>query len=581
MGKSLLNEKLIRKMAEKGLIKPEDAEMVIARSGRSEEKLFNNLIEKDILSEEEIFNFLKEEFGYLTVDPTHFTITPEVLKLIPQEVAVEHKVIPLFLIENVLTIATSDPTSVIALDDLRAKLKIKFDVMLSLPSRLNEAIEKNYTQFSVADIPPGQIEELINIVQKEDSPFDEEDAAMLRQQASETPVIKVANLLIAEAIRKNASDLFIEPWERNLRIRCRVDGVLEELKAPPRSMANALISRIKVMSQLNIAERRIPQDGRFKVQIQNREVDVRVSVVPSSFGEKICLRILDKKSSVLHLNKLGFLEEELERIKQCAAKPHGMILVTGPTGSGKSTTLYAILNMLHSPEKNITTVEDPVEYQVPGVNQVNVREAIGMTFAASLRSILRQDPDIIMIGEIRDFDTLDIAIKAALTGHLVLSTLHTNDAISSLIRVRNMGLEPFLISSSILMISAQRLARKLCSQCREPYTPNDEIIKKYRLAEKVPGGGAPVLYRPVGCQHCARKGYLGRTLLTEVFVLTPAIRSLIMSSMSQDEIKHKAREEGMRTLRDTGIIKALQGETSLEEMIRLTAGEQEIDDVAA
>ncbi|MBI4971409.1 MAG: Flp pilus assembly complex ATPase component TadA [Candidatus Omnitrophica bacterium] len=576
MAKSLLNEKLIRRMVEKGLIRAEDAELVLSKGGsRSEVSLFNALVEKDLLSEDEIFNFLKDEFGYPAADPTHFTITPEVLKLIPQEVALEHKVLPLFLIDNVLTIATSDPTSIIALDDIRAKLKLKFDVMLCLPNKLDEAIEKNYTQFSVAEVPQGQIEELMNIVQRDDSDVSDEDAAALRQQASETPVIKVANLLIAEAIRKNASDLFVEPWEKSVRIRIRVDGVLEELKAPPKSMANALISRIKVMSQLNIAERRIPQDGRFKVKIQNREVDVRVSVVPSSFGEKICLRILDKKGTVLHLNKLGFLEEELEKIRQCASKPHGMILVTGPTGSGKSTTLYSILNLLHSPEKNITTVEDPVEYQIAGINQVNVHENIGLTFAAALRSILRQDPDIVMIGEIRDFDTLDIAIKAALTGHLVLSTLHTNDAISSLIRIRNMGLEPFLISSSILMISAQRLARRLCQQCREPYTPDHETIERYHLTEKSAGG--PIqLYHPVGCQHCGRKGYQGRTLLTEVFLLTPKIRSLIMTQVSQDELKRAAKEEGMRTLRDTGIIKSLQGETSLEEVIRLTAGEIEI-----
>ena len=500
--------------------------------------------------------------------------------MIPQEVAIEHKVLPLFLIENILTIATSDPTSVIALDDIRAKLKLKFDVMLCLPSKLEEAIEKNYTQFSVAEVPQGQIEELMNIVVRDDSGLYGDDAAMLRQQASETPVIKVANLLIAEAIRKNASDLFIEPWEKSVRIRTRVDGVLEELKAPPKSMANALISRIKVMSQMNIAERRIPQDGRFKVKIQNREVDVRVSVVPTSFGEKICMRILDKKATVLHLNKLGFLDEELERIRQCASRPHGMILVTGPTGSGKSTTLYSILNLLHSPEKNITTVEDPVEYQIPGINQVNAHDSIGLNFSVALRSILRQDPDIIMIGEIRDFETLDIAIKAALTGHLVLSTLHTNDAISSLVRIRNMGLEPFLISSSILMISAQRLARRLCQQCREAYTPDDEIIQRYHLAEKA--AGAPIqLYRPVGCQHCSRKGYSGRTLLTEVFMLSPAIRSLIMTQASQDVLKRKAKEEGMRTLRDTGIIKALQGETSLEEVLRLTAAEIEIKNLAA
>lgn len=579
MGKSLLNEKLLRKMVQKGLIKSDDADILLSKLGaRSETSLLNALVEKDLLTEAEIFDFLKDEFGYPVVDPTNFTITPEVLKLIPQETAQEYKVLPLFLIEKVLTIAVSDPTVIIALDDLRLKLKLKFDVMLSLPSKLEEAIQKHYFQTSVAEVPEGQIEELMDIVQKEETDLTKQDVHALMQQASETPVIKIANLLIAEAIRKGASDLFIEPWEKSIRIRCRVDGILEEMKGPPRSMTNALISRIKVMSQLDIAERRIPQDGRFKVKMQNREVDMRVSVIPSSFGEKICLRVLDKKAQSLHLNKLGFMEDELEKIRQCAMKPHGMILVTGPTGSGKSTTLYCVLNLLHSPEKNITTVEDPVEYQIAGINQVHVRENIGMNFSAALRSILRQDPDIIMIGEIRDFDTMDIAIKAALTGHLVLSTLHTNDAVSSLIRMKNMGVEPFLISSSVLLISAQRLVRKLCTQCREAYAPDEATIQKYHLQKK---DGPLHLYRPVGCNFCGGKGYQGRTLLTEVLLISPEIRSLIMKNVSQDELKKTARQEGMRTLREVGILKSLEGETSLEEVIRVTVGDQDISQLAA
>jgi len=383
----------------------------------------------------------------------------------------------------------------------------------------------------------------------------------------------VANLLLVDGIKRKASDVFIEPWEDAIRVRYRVDGLLEEGKSPPKVMGLALVSRFKVMSQLNIAERRIPQDGRFKIKAQNREVDVRVSILPTSFGEKVCLRILDKKAQTQSLERLGFSEQELETIKSLVVKPHGMVLVTGPTGSGKTTTLYSILKYLDSPEKNITTVEDPVEYQVEGINQVNVKEKIGLTFPGALRSILRQDPDIILIGEIRDGETMDIANKAALTGHLVLSSLHTNDSVGSIVRMINMGIEPYLIASSVLMISAQRLLRRLCTNCRKAYQPDKELIKKLNLKGKKDSQ----FYEPVGCGRCRHLGYLGRTVITEILPLTPEIKDLIMRRATGDEIKAKARRLGMSTLRESAVTRVICGETSLDEMFRVTTGDQDLE----
>ena len=352
-----------------------------------------------------------------------------------------------------------------------------------------------------------------------------------------------------------------------------IDGILEEIRTPPKSISSALVSRFKVMSQLNIAERRIPQDGRFKIKVQDREVDVRVSILPTSHGEKVCLRILDKKSQAHDLAKLGFTKKEIDTLKDSSTRPHGMILVTGPTGSGKTTTLYSVLEYLDSPEKNITTVEDPVEYEMDGVNQVNVRESIGLTFPLALRSILRQDPDIILIGEIRDLTTMDIAIKAALTGHLVLSTLHTNDASGSIVRILNMGIEPFLITSSVIMISAQRLVRKLCEHCKASFQINDELIQKFSLEK----GRTYNFYKPTGCAKCRSTGYSGRSVISELLIFTPEIKTMIMNRASGDEIKQQARRQGMTTLRESGVQKALAGATSLEEIFRVTAGDQEIE----
>jgi len=390
----------------------------------------------------------------------------------------------------------------------------------------------------------------------------------------DAPVVKITNLILAEAVNFRASDILVEPLEHEVRVRYRVDGILQEAKRPPKTLHNAIVSRLKVMSNLDIAERRLPQDGRFKVRLHNREVDFRISVLPSSKGEKVALRILDKSQAMLDLEKLGFDKDSLEKIEQGAMKPHGMILVCGPTGCGKTTTLYSILEYINSPEDNVITVEDPVEYVIDGINQVTARPAIGLTFAGALRSILRQDPDIIMIGEIRDFETVDIAIKAALTGHLVLSTLHTTTAAGSVTRMLNMGVEPFLITSSLILVASQRLVRKICANCRESYELDADIAEKYNIKS---GGKKVTLYRGKGCDGCRQTGYKGRIGLIEVLSLSPKIKELILESAQEYRINDQARIEGMKTLRENGIALALGGFTTMDEIVRVTVGDQDIE----
>jgi type II secretory ATPase GspE/PulE/Tfp pilus assembly ATPase PilB-like protein len=379
-------------------------------------------------------------------------------------------------------------------------------------------------------------------------------------------------MILEESVKKKSSDILIEPLDKKLRVRFRIDGILQEQKAPPKNMHASIVSRVKVISDLNIAEHRLPQDGRFKVKLAAREVDFRVSILPSSFGEKVAIRILDKSVGMLDIEKLGFSEDNIAKLKKVAHLPHGMILACGPTGCGKTTTLYSILKFVDSPEKNIVTVEDPVEYQLEGINQVNARPEIGLTFASSLRSILRQDPNIIMIGEIRDYETVDIAIKSALTGHLVLSTLHTTTAAGSVVRLVNMGVEPYLINSSLVCVLAQRLVRKICSYCKEEYEIKPGIINTSKLNS--PGIKNPKFYRGKGCSHCFNMGYSGRTGIAEVLLLTAPIRGLILEQPQEHVIKQQARREGMRTLREDGLAAALRGLTTIEEVLRVTAPDE-------
>ena len=577
MLEGIFTEELLDKWLQTKKLPPELKKELFDECRGGRKSISDALISRGLITEQELISYLCSEIGLTPIKLSSVTIDRHVLQLIPAKFAIKHLVIPVSTFEDTLTVAMADPADLILIDDLQAITNLRIKAVIAHPAEIKSALAHYYQQEVKVGNAPVQteetIEELIKIVQETKGTDAEGEITNLIRQAQETPTIKVANLLLLDGIKRKASDVFVEPWEDSIRVRYRVDGLLEEGKSPPKSMGAALVSRFKVMSQLNIAERRIPQDGRFKVKLQESEVDIRVSLIPTSFGEKVCLRILDKKSQAQSLERLGFSTNELEQIKSISLKPHGMILVTGPTGSGKTTTLYSILKYLDSPEKNITTVEDPVEYQVEGINQVNIREKIGLTFPGSLRSILRQDPDIILIGEIRDAETMDIAIKAALTGHLVLSTLHTNDTCGSIVRMVNMGIEPYLIASSILMVTAQRLLRRICAHCRSAYTPDELLVKRLKLSSNK----KYAFYKPVGCPLCRNTGYAGRTVVTEILMLKNEIKELIMKHIPADEIKKLGRKLGMTTLRESAFRKVESGETSIDEMLRVTTGDQDLE----
>ena len=574
MATEVLTEKILKKMVTAGLLKEEDLFFLLNEKKGHGQTLTDLILTNHLMTDKQLIAFLSLELRCPPVNPNNFVLDEDILRLIPASFAHKHRTLPISKHEGTLTVAMENPNDLPVIDDLKALTNMKIHPAIALSREMSQALIKCYSAETTGTYKPEEtIEQLIRIVQESKTENETGELGTLLRQAQETPVIKVANLLLLDAIRRKASDLFVEPWENMIRVRCRVDGLLEEIQSPPKNMGLALVSRFKVMSQLDIAERRKPQDGRFKIKVQDREVDIRVSILPTAFGEKVCLRVLDKRTQAHSLSKLGFTDRELSDIKACASKPHGMILVTGPTGSGKTTTLYSILKHLDSVEKNITTVEDPVEYEVDGINQVHVRESIGLSFPVALRSILRQDPNVILIGEIRDQITMDIAIKSALTGHLVLSTLHTNDASSSIVRIFNMGIEPFLITSSTLMISAQRLVRKLCQNCKGEFAAEKELVTRLNLDPKQ----NYTFYRPVGCPKCRATGYAGRVVVSEILVLTPEVKTLIMKRANGEEIKQCARRQGMTTLRESGVQKALAGETSLDEVFRVTAGDQEFE----
>jgi type IV pilus assembly protein PilB len=566
-----LKEALVRA----GVVTSEDLQRAVQEQAKGPKKahFLDTLLQAGKCDENKLVSLLCAEYGYRLVSLKMLLIDKEVLKLVPQKIAEAYGCLPISLFENTLTLAVANPTNLKILDELQAITGKRIRTAVVEYSQLKEYIQKSYQGEAPApeeSAPPDEgVQDLVslaNMVESEVTLDKQQQVADLMEQANQAPVVKLVNMVIVEGVRRRASDIFIEPWEGFVRIRMRIDGILEEIVKPQKSFGAAIVSRVKIMSQLNIAEHRVPQDGRFKVRTQGREVDVRVSILPSSFGEKVCLRILDTGAQSHDIQKLGFTESEQQVIRSSAKKPHGMILVTGPTGSGKTTTLYSILKYLDSPQVNITTVEDPVEYQMVGINQVNARESIGLTFPAALRSILRQDPDIILIGEIRDAETLDIAVKAALTGHLVLSTLHTTDAVSSVTRMVNLGLEPFLIASTVLMVSAQRLVRRLCPRCRVAYELTPDMHKLLNLDPHK----RVQLWKAKGCSQCRQLGYQGRTVITEILEMKPNILEMVMQGASADAIKEKAREHGMKTLRESAIQKALAGETSLDEVFRVT-----------
>ena len=536
--------------------------------------LKNILVQSGFITEKDLMSVLSQGLGIPPISLSRFKIDPELIKLIPREVANKYQIIPVSKVGNMLTVAMSDPLNIFAIDEMRAITKLDIGTIIAFQKEVQDAIDQYYGENTHE-----AIEELMEDLKAQDIEFiqvsgaeEKVDSERLFRLVEEAPVVKLTNMILENGIKARSSDILIEPMENSVRVRYRVDGVLKEAESLPKNTHESIVSRIKVMSELNIAERRLPQDGRFRLNMNNNNVDFRVSILPSSKGEKVALRVLDKSQAMLDIDKLGFTGGALDKLKKCASRPHGMILVTGPTGSGKTTTLYSLMKYVYSPEKNLITVEDPIEYQIEGINQVTARAEAGLTFASALRSILRQDPDVIMIGEIRDFDTVDIAIKSALTGHLVLSTLHTTTAPGSVVRLINMGCEPFLITSSLIAIVAQRLIRKLCPKCREAYKPGDVLSS--RLGVDIKKSKDVSFYRAKGCSACLHTGYAGRIGICEVLAVTPAIRNLVLKRARENELKQVARNEGMRTLREDGIDKVLAGFTSLEEVLRVTVADE-------
>ncbi|MBN2096992.1 MAG: Flp pilus assembly complex ATPase component TadA [Candidatus Omnitrophica bacterium] len=567
-----LKEQLVNILTENKILTAEELNRALEIQKQKGGRLSNILVSLKLVNEKELMLALSKSLHIPPINLSKLNIKPEVIKIIPENVATHYQLIPISKIGDNLTVAVSDPLNIFALDDIRALTNYKVKTVLSTEEEIKETIKRYYSQ-DAGEIIKDVIKHREAKVEMVTEEKEELDTKTLLEMINEAPIVKITNMLLNEGIRRQASDILIEPLDKTMQVRYRVDGLLQMGETPPKSMHEAIVTRIKVMSKLNIAEHRLPQDGRFKVKLETKEVDFRVSVLPSSYGEKLALRILDKSTLLLDVGKLGFEEQPLEVLQECSQQPHGMILICGPTGCGKTTTLYSVLKYVDSVEKNLVTVEDPIEYELDGINQVAAFPEIGLTFAASLRSILRQDPDIIMVGEIRDYDTVDIAIKAALTGHLVLSTLHTTDAPGSLVRLANMGVEPFLITASCLMVGAQRLVRVLCPACKEPYPVTPVLKEKLGLTQHKE---ALAFYRPRGCPKCNNRGYRGRIGIIEALKITPKIRELILQKAPEVKIKNAARREGMRTLRENGLAKVIKGATSLEEILRVTVPDEPI-----
>jgi len=516
------------------------------------------LVRKNLISREEQGALLADQMGVLYVDLENYLIDPKVVTLVPEPFAKQHHLIPLFRIGNTLTVAMSDPQDVMVIDELRLKTKSEIEPCLANEGAIQNAIDQYYGM-------KGSLGEIIKEIDKDEfSEEAEKKEKTLEQLAEETPVIKFVNMMIMQAVRDRASDIHLEPEKDVLRIRYRIDGVLYEITASPIELHPAVISRIKILAKMDIAEKRIPQDGRFQIKLEGKDIDLRVSSFPTVYGENVVMRILDRSNILLSFEDLGFGGHLLEDYQKLIRTPYGIILVTGPTGSGKTTTLYSTLQAINSMEKNIITVEDPVEYHLELIRQSQVNTKVGLTFASGLRSILRQDPDIVMVGEIRDVETAEISIHAALTGHLVFSTLHTNDAPSTISRLVDMGIEPFLISSSLIGVLAQRLVRVICPKCKESYTPPPEIVQEFSFS---PG---TVLYKGKGCTHCKNTGYKGRIGIFQLMMLGPEVRELILKNASGDQLANEARRTKMRSLREDGLEKVMQGITTLEEVLRAT-----------
>ena len=547
-------------LVQSGLLTDDQLEAALAEQAETQKSLGRILIDSGLVTEGDLVAMLSRQIGLEFVDLAETTVDPSAAGLISASLARRYQALPLGWEDNRLLVAMADPSNVFAIDDIRTITKRELKVVVSTRAAILDAIEKYHRMDGEAESISAQAASESEI---------EEDLSSIREVVEDAPIVKLVNMLISQAVTDRASDIHIEPGERDLRVRYRIDGVLHEVMRPPKSIQSGVISRLKIMADINIAERRIPQDGRVNVNIGGRSVDLRVATLPTVYGEKVVLRILDKSTALLKLSDLGFLPNSMARYESSYRKPYGTILVTGPTGSGKSTTLYATLNILNEDTKNIITVEDPVEYRLPGINQIQTNNKAGMTFAAALRSILRSDPDIVLVGEIRDKETATIAIEAALTGHLVLSTLHTNDAASTPTRLIEMGVEPFLVASALDCIVAQRLARRLCDRCKQGYKPT--LAELATVSWDLEDGEPSELFRAVGCPHCGRTGYRGRFAIHEVLEVTEEVERLIVDRDHSEDIKKMAVSQGMLTLRQAGLSHVSQGTTSIEEILRVVA----------
>ncbi len=558
-----------------GLIKEKDLEEALKRQKETGKRLGSTLVEMGVIDEKTLVKFLAKQLGVPPVDlSTLKTIPEDVLSLVPPETAYRYQVLPLARKGNVLFLAMVDPTNIIAIDEIRFSTGLEVSPAIALESALNEALRKFYPQMEtiIKEVKKEEEKDELKVAVEDfefiEGEIEEEKIEDLKKLGEDTTITKIVNHIIFQAVKLRASDIHIEPYERTLRIRYRIDGVLREVMNLPYHMKAGIVSRIKLLSEMDIAERRKPQDGRINMRIDNRIIDFRVSVIPTVYGEKVVMRILDKSGLQLDLTKLGFEEEDLKKFEKAIRSPYGIILVTGPTGSGKTTTLYSALSTINTPDKQIITVEDPVEYNIEGINQVQVNREAGLDFAEALRAFLRQSPDVILVGEIRDHETAEIAIRAALTGHLVFSTIHTNDAPTTIDRLVDLGIKPYLIASGVILIQAQRLVRKICKNCIEETSYDEKIIKELGVSDEFLKDMK--FYKGRGCQECGRTGYKGRIGIFEVMPITPSLRELILRGASSDEIREKAREEGMHTLREDGIIKIKKGITTVEEVLRIT-----------
>jgi type IV pilus assembly protein PilB len=574
MAQAKLGQPVSRRLGDllvaEGLITEDHLARALQAQKGSSERLGSVLVRLDLIHEEQLIGFLSRQYGIPSVTLAQLTIDPDVAKLVPASIAKKHEVLPLKRVGDSLTLAMADPANVFAVDDVAFMTNLTVLPVVASQAAIRGAIARLYESSGIATATEA-LSELSDASVEVLADADRQpglDAFELQESADEPPVVKLVNMVLVEAIQKGASDIHWESYEKVFRVRFRIDGVLHEMLTPPKRLEPAIISRLKIMANLDISERRVPQDGRLKLRYGTREIDFRVSILPTIFGEKAVLRILDKDALKLDLTELGFDAWSFEQFTAAIRQPHGMVLITGPTGSGKTTTLYSAIHTINTSGQNIMTAEDPVEYNLKGVNQVQVHEAVGRTFASALRSFLRQDPDVILVGETRDLETAQVSIRAALTGHLVFSTLHTNDCASTIARLLDMGVPPFLISASLVLILAQRLARKVCGRCREPYDIDEETLSVY--GGRPTGRGTLTIYRGRGCETCNFTGMKGRVALYEVMPVNERLRDMILKGASTAELRGVAQDQGMKTLRQAGLAKVTEGVTTVEEVLRVT-----------